>query len=70
MRLISTDDAPSKIIDAWSQPPLPSLAEKRRIVGQVGEVMGLVDALEAEMGAARERGARLWEAVIAELTAA
>ncbi len=36
--------------------PLPPLAEQRRIVGKVGEVMCVVDALEAGMGAARESG--------------
>lgn len=49
--------------------PLPPLAEQRRIVGKVDELMGVVDALEAGMGAARESAGRLWEAVVAEMTA-
>jgi type I restriction enzyme S subunit len=48
--------------------PLPPLAEQRRIVARVEELMALVDDLEAQLAAARETGARLLDAVVAELT--
>ena len=50
--------------------PVPPLAEQRRIVAKVGQLMALVDQLEAQIAAGREVGARLIEAVVGELTAA
>ncbi|HVZ43275.1 MAG TPA: restriction endonuclease subunit S [Ramlibacter sp.] len=47
--------------------PLPPLAEQRRIVAKVGELMALVDQLEKQQEAAKSRGAALLEAVIQEL---
>ncbi|MEO8298596.1 MAG: restriction endonuclease subunit S [Burkholderiales bacterium] len=49
--------------------PIPPLAEQRRIVAKVDELMALVDALEAQLATARATGATLVEAVVAELTA-
>jgi type I restriction enzyme S subunit len=49
--------------------PLPPLAEQRRIVAKVEQLMALVDALEKQLQESRERGAKLLEALVAELTA-
>ena len=46
---------------------LPPLAEQRRIVSKVDELMALVDALETQLTTARTTGAALVEAVVAEL---
>lgn len=48
---------------------IPPLAEQRRIVAKVEQLMALVDELEARLSAARATGADLMEAVVAELTA-
>ena len=48
--------------------PLPPLAEQRRIVARVEELMKLVDALEAQLAAARDTASKLLEAAVAELT--
>jgi predicted RNA methylase len=48
---------------------IPPLAEQRRIVAKVDQLMALVDELEAQIAASRTTGARLLEAVVAELTA-
>lgn len=50
--------------------PIPPLAEQRRIVAKVDELMALVDALEAQLATARTAGSSLLDAVLAELTAA
>ena len=48
--------------------PIPPLAEQRRIVAKVDELMTLVDALESQLGAARKNAATLLAAAVAELT--
>lgn len=48
--------------------PIPPLAEQRRIVAKVEQLMALVDQLEAQLAASRHSGTRLLEAVVAELT--
>jgi type I restriction enzyme, S subunit len=48
--------------------PLPPLAEQRRIVAKVDELMALVDALETQLATARTTAEKLMEAVVAELT--
>lgn len=48
--------------------PVPPLAEQRRIVAKVDELMALVDALEAQLATARTTAERLMEAMVAELT--
>ena len=48
--------------------PLPPLAEQRRIVAKVDQLMALVDQLEKQLAASRDIGANLLEAVVSELT--
>jgi type I restriction enzyme S subunit len=49
--------------------PLAPFAEQRRIVAKVDQLMTLVDELESQLAASRETGARLLDAIVAELTA-
>ena len=44
--------------------PLPPLAEQKRIVAKVEALLGLCDALAAEVAAAEEVRARLLQAVL------
>lgn len=50
--------------------PLPPLAEQRRIVAKVEQLMALVDALETQLAASHATAAKLLAALVAELTAA
>jgi len=50
--------------------PIPPLAEQRRIVAKVDELMALVDALESQLATAQVTGANLMRAAVSELTAA
>jgi len=50
--------------------PLPPLAEQRRIVAKVEQLMALVDALEQQLAASRATAANLLTALVAELTEA
>ena len=47
---------------------LPPLAEQRRIVAKVDELMALVDALETQLATARSSATQLLQAAVAELT--
>ena len=47
---------------------IPPLAEQRRIVAKVEELMKLVDALETQLAASRATAANLLAAIVAELT--
>ncbi len=49
---------------------LPPLAEQRRIVAKVEQLMALVDALETQLAASRATAANLLSALVAELTSA
>lgn len=44
------------------------VAEQRRIVAKVSELMTLVDALEQQLAASRATAAKLLDALVAELT--
>ena len=48
--------------------PLPPLAEQRRIVAKVDELMALVDQLESQLTTSSAAAQILMEAVVAELT--
>ena len=48
--------------------PFPPLAEQRRIVAKVEQLMALVDALEQQLAASRATAANLLSALVAELT--
>ena len=48
---------------------LPPLAEQRRIVAKVDQLMALVDNLEAELAASRATAAKLLDAIVGELSA-
>ena len=50
--------------------PLPPLAEQKRIVAKVDELMALCDGLEAQLAPSRATGEKLLAALVAELTAA
>jgi type I restriction enzyme S subunit len=47
---------------------LPPLAEQRRIVAKVSELMALVDELETQLAASRAAAEKLLSALVAELT--
>ena len=49
--------------------PVPPLAEQRRIVTKVDQLMALVDQLETQIAGSRTTAANLLEALVAELTA-
>ena len=49
--------------------PIPPLPEQRRIVTRVDQLMALVDELETQLAASRATGAKLLDAIVAELTA-
>ncbi len=48
--------------------PVPPLAEQRRIVAKVDQLMALVDELETQLAASRATAKNLLEALVAELT--
>jgi type I restriction enzyme S subunit len=48
--------------------PLPPLAEQRRIVAKVDQLMALVDEVETQLAASRAAAANLLSALVAELT--
>jgi type I restriction enzyme S subunit len=48
--------------------PVPPLAEQRRIVAKVAQLMALVDQLESHLATARTSAENLMEAIVAELT--
>jgi len=49
--------------------PVPPLAEQRRIVAKVEQLMALVDELESQLSASRSEAERLLDAIVAELAA-
>jgi type I restriction enzyme S subunit len=63
----ATREALTKAMIEQFEIPVPSLAEQRRVVAKVDELMALVDALETQLATARTAGAALLEAAIHEL---
>jgi type I restriction enzyme, S subunit len=49
--------------------PLPPIAEQRRIVAKVDQLISLIDQYEAQLTASRKMGEKLLSAMVAELTA-
>jgi type I restriction enzyme S subunit len=49
--------------------PIPPLAEQRRIVAKVDQLMALVDQLETQIENSRTTAAKLMDSLVAELTA-
>jgi type I restriction enzyme S subunit len=47
---------------------LPPLAEQRRIVAKVNQLMALVDELERQQEASRENASKLLDAIVQEMT--
>jgi type I restriction enzyme S subunit len=48
--------------------PIPPLAEQRRIVAKVNQLMALVDELERQQEASRENATKLLDAIVQEMT--
>jgi type I restriction enzyme S subunit len=48
--------------------PLPPLAEQHRIVSKVDQLMALVDELERQQAASREKASNLLDAIVQEMT--
>jgi type I restriction enzyme S subunit len=65
----ATREALTKAMIEQFEIPVPSLAEQRRIVAKVNELMALVDQLETQLSASRATAANLLEAVVSELAA-
>lgn len=55
---------------AYFQVPIPPVAEQRRIVAKVDQLMVLVDELEKQLAVSRMTGEKLMEALVAEITSA
>jgi type I restriction enzyme S subunit len=55
---------------AFFRIPLPPLAEQRRIVAKVDQLMAFADELEKQLAASRGAAAKLTEAMVSELAAA
>ena len=51
------------------QVPIPPLAEQRRIVARVDQLMALVDQLEVQLTESKAYATRLLDALVAELAA-
>jgi type I restriction enzyme S subunit len=55
------------IIAGWFF-PVPPLAEQHRIVAKVDQIMALVDELERQQEASREKASQLLDAIVQEMT--
>jgi type I restriction enzyme S subunit len=53
---------------AFTVVPVPPLAEQRRIVAKVDQLMALVDELERQQEASRENASKLLDAIVQEMT--
>ena len=52
----------------FTRVPLPPLAEQRQIVAKVDQLMALVDELERQQAASREKATKLLDAIAHEMT--
>lgn len=64
----ATREALTKAMIEDFEIPVPPLAEQRRIVAKVEQLMALVDALEQQLAASRAAAEKLLTALVAELT--
>jgi type I restriction enzyme S subunit len=48
--------------------PIPPLAEQRRIVDKVDQLMALVNELERQQETSREKASKLLDAIVQEMT--
>jgi type I restriction enzyme S subunit len=53
---------------AAAKVPFPPLAEQHRIVAKVDQLMALVDELERQQAASREKASNLLDAIVQEMT--
>jgi type I restriction enzyme S subunit len=53
---------------AAAKVPFPPLAEQHRIVAKVDQLMALVDELERQQAASREKASNLLDAIVHEMT--
>lgn len=65
----ATREALTKAMIEQFEVPVPTLAEQRRIVAKVDQLMALVDQLETQLAASRASAEKLMQAVVAKLTA-
>ena len=71
IRLLDPHPQLGRVVTPPRKLPLDDpLAEQRRIVAKVEQLIALVDALETQLAASRATAANLLSALVAELTAA
>jgi type I restriction enzyme S subunit len=63
-----TREALTKAMIEQFEIPVPSIAEQRRIVAKVDQLMALVDELERQQEASREKATKLLDAIVHEMT--
>jgi type I restriction enzyme S subunit len=63
-----TREALTKAMIEQFEIPVPSIAEQRRIVARVDQLMALVDELERQQAASRENATKLLDAIVQEMT--
>ena len=64
----ATREALTKAMIEQFEIPVPSLAEQHRIVAKVDQLMALVDELERQQAASREKASNLLDAIVHEMT--
>jgi type I restriction enzyme S subunit len=64
----ATREALTKAMIEQFEIPVPSLAEQHRIVAKVDQLMSLVDELECQQAASREKASNLLDAIVHEMT--
>jgi type I restriction enzyme S subunit len=64
----ATREALTKTMIEQFEIPVPSVGEQRRIVAKVDQLMALVDELERQQEASREKASKLLDAIVQEMT--